>query len=289
MSEDKSRRGTTATLSTFTFSQADFLKLPDRQQEFALVMAQVHDDLRHAMNLFRRELNGLTDFDPGSPETSIVLHQYILSARILYGWTYEAWLVIAEYWHGLVRKSYPRNTGKPAEWVDTGLGLNTSLDSRISVEGKRAGDEIRSYFTAENFIKKIRDKFSFHYDGDKIRAEFAHLDEHDRHEFVAGEQRTNAFYSFTERIRSSAIVRTFGGEDAEHDVRRLFSEVMSPWALIQDFCHDAIFAILSQCNLRGRKFESRAVANPTQVRPIIFIDEDVIEGEADLAAKRQGK
>src|SRR5690348_12075190 len=181
------RKGAKSTaFSTFSFSQADFLKLPQRQQEFALVMAQVHDDLRHAMNLFRRELNGLTEFDPKSPETSIVLHQYVLSARILYGWTYEAWLIIAKYWHGLRLKRYPHDSRKPAEWVDTGNGLNVSLGARISAEGKRAGDELKAYFLAENPVKIIRDKFSFHYDGAKIRAEFAHLGEHDQHEFVAG-------------------------------------------------------------------------------------------------------
>ena len=94
--------------------------------------------------------------------------------------------------------------------------------------------------------------------------------------FVTGQHSGNLFYSFAEKIRMFAIAHSANAKDAVQAVRTVYDELIRVHGWIDDFVRAALPMIAKNCEIQSTSFDSEAVTDMSQIRPIVFIDEKTI-------------
>src|SRR4051794_11683433 len=167
------------------FSYAEFRKLPEEEQLFAVQLAQIANDLRHVFYLALAAENA-THF--GSPdERKLALHQLLFAVRLIHSTLSEGWRIINERWndHALAKTWYPR----------------------LCDEGRNALAYLREYFGKENLSRTIRNEFGFHYSVDPMWEAVRRLPGERPAEIIMGRRGNNVFYTFAEQVRALALLR----------------------------------------------------------------------------------
>jgi hypothetical protein len=230
-----------------------FRTLSRIERLFLLRFAHVHNDMRHIQQLVGTANNGIETLS--GIDQKIALHQHLFAVRLWCGALAEANDVIASGWNG--------------------SGLAARLHYLISAEAKTALRGFLDYFNRPNSIRTVRRQFAFHYDPNPIAQEDELLEEF-AFEFVTGIRSGNIFYDAAETIRSNALFRSVEPSDLLGAPRKLYGELIQMHDRFMTFSHSVFLAIVEEPHPTTAEFMSKAVSDPAQAYPIIFVDEDAV-------------
>jgi hypothetical protein len=242
----------------FTFSHDAFYQLPDEERIFWLQLAQIRNDLRAIdaiciplLNVVsaRRETKKYSE-----AEQWIALHQLTFAIRQLCGTLEEAHKVISKKWHG--------------------TSLNKRLSPVLNQKAKDALKAFNKYFSSQNLVTTIRQKFAHHFDSEILKGRLCSCPPGELHEFIAGQTYGNVFYKFAEDLRYHAIVRVTGETDLQNAVRRLYDEprhaVMHPF---EDFADDVLFKIAQGLDMKMEEVSVDSPIDPKMLQPFLLFPE----------------
>jgi hypothetical protein len=131
---------------------------------------------------------------------------------------------LCEGWE-LLRKAY----------IDTNIKL--SIEGKLSDETREAFRKLDEYFSRrKNIIDRIRNRFAFHYDPQKIKEQLSSIEETDKLEVYVAEKSSNMFYLMSETIANSAMLNTVQSGDYEAAAKRLAKEIVDVSLQFITFC-----------------------------------------------------
>jgi hypothetical protein len=141
----------------------------------------------------------------------------LIIERLLAGKLCEGW--------ALLRRAY----------IDTSVKL--SIEKNLSDETREAFGNLEEYFSKrDNIINKIRNRFAFHYDPQKVKEELSSLKETDKLEVCVAERSSNMFYSMSETIANSAMLDSVQSGDYDAAAGRLAKEILDISRQFITFC-----------------------------------------------------
>ena len=242
------------------FLHSAFSKLPEAQQLFFIRVCLISDDLRHLHHLML-QANVAINATKGT-EQLMALDQLIFALRIYYGTLNEAWEVVRTGWHG--------------------TQLARHLHSSLSLDAKKAFENLSRYFSHENLTTKIRNNFAFHFSDKPIKKALKQYPADAKDDFISGEDSANTYYKFAEQVRRHALVLETGDVDlADADkvngaVRKIYDEGLARFDDFTAFFDDVMVTIAKQLNATSEIFIPSLVGNIANATPILFIDSDSI-------------
>jgi hypothetical protein len=245
-------------LRQYSFSSAEFHKLPEEEQWFFVRLALISDDLRHIHHLI---LHARVTMKSAATEIEkmLALHQLIFALRTYYGTLNEAWRVV--------------HTG----WFAT--KLSQKLGASLPDKAQQALEALKRYFDHDNLTEKIRHNFAFHFPDEPIKEALDYRPaENDEDGFVAGDNCANIFYMFAENVRIRAMLLKIGGvnlndlEEVRSGVIKLYTDGLRVSDHFIAFANAVMVAIASGLNAKIDTFSSAAVTDFTTLTPVLFVD-----------------
>jgi hypothetical protein len=156
-------------LEKIHFKKNDLEKIPDNQRFFFIqainLLTEINVLNRVACSYLKTTENEIAD-------KSIYCHKIFISV-MLGGKLYEGWRIL--------EKNY------------FGQKVSQEIDSHLSETGKRALNGLKNYFASENLIKKIRQKYAFHYDIDELKKQYNDYRDDEPFELYWSEHMANVF------------------------------------------------------------------------------------------------
>jgi hypothetical protein len=244
------------------FSYAEFRKLPEDEQLFAVQLAQIANDLRHVFYLALAAENG-THF--GSPdERKLALHQLLFAVRLIHSTFHEGWKIINERWNGQVSAKtwYPR----------------------LSDKGRNALAYLTEYFGKENLSRRIQNGFGFHYPADTLRKPIEHLPAERPAEIITGKRSSNVFYTFAEQVRALGLLRAaeklpkpWDEKASKKEIEAAAIELCHAYRPVRNrfdaFINDLLIAILKPLQPKSERFSARQMTRLASTQPVLFVEE----------------
>ncbi len=138
-----------------------------------------------------------------------------------------------------------------------GTQLSKEDDEIHSEEGKDSLKSLKSYFSRENNVNKIRNQFAFHYDLKIIKNELSKLQESDKLEMILSEHQGNCLYSFSDAMVLSAILTSIDpniNPNNDQSVIKVIEQLIDEIVInvvkwFQGFGNDCILIIGKKLNL----------------------------------------
>jgi hypothetical protein len=252
-------------VTRLSFTAKEFNTLPRQERLFFVRLAHAYNDLRHIQQLVVRAIGSTKRYK--GIEQEIASHQMLYGLRQWYAALNEGWKILRSSWgkDGLGKKFYPKLT-----------------------IGKEAYDFLNRYFSHSNLIRKVRDRFAYHYESDHLIRLLGELTPESELHFITTQYGGNIFYNAAENIQNFALIAAAGEElgltestswtedVARQAIRKLYDEVCRISEKFNDLCNDILPLILKQCTLQRSALRSSAVSDPETCDSIIFIDEEAI-------------
>ncbi len=218
-----------------------------------LRFAHVHNDMRHIRQLVLVANNAANKLS--GIEYAIARHQHLFAIRLWCGALAEASDVVRSGWNG--------------------SGLAARLHTRIADDAKNALREFLGYFDKVNPIRTLRREFAFHYDPQPIARENA-LSANRSFEFVTGLRSGNIFYDSAEQMRVDAMFKAVDAQNPQAGATKLFRDLPRVHDWFMTFSHGVLLAIIDKCGGESKAITSDFVRDPTDVEPILFVDEEAM-------------
>lgn len=247
-----------------TFDHPDFLKLPEDDQLFFVLLAHVTDDLRHVFYLCVTAERGTRS--RSAEERKLAMHQLLFSVRSIYSILHEGWKVIDSMWNG--------------------RALGRTWNSRLSDDARQALAFLGKYFSQPNLCRTIRDNFGFHYLPDHLREPLAHIS-HPKDEIITGRRSANIFYSFAEEIRALALLQAtrppgagklWEENSSEQDIRAAVLSLYKDFRPVRDafdaFANNVLPLVVKSLPHRTEKFIPPRITKLRRMpSPVLFVEE----------------
>ena len=203
----------------------DFDKIPNEEQVLFVHLAQLTNTIEI--------LEKLVYFTRAKSQDEVMLHatitQQSLTMRLLSGVLWEGWQ--------LLNKSYFCN-------------LSKTFDSKLSGQGRSNLAKIKKYFSQDNIIKHIRNKFAFHYNPDEILTELSQIDPENKYILYLSKTHFNGLNYFAEELFGMSMLGSIsnivGSNDANVVHEKLFEDVLSLSQAFINFAGDCLRVILEK-------------------------------------------
>src|SRR4051794_38267701 len=246
------------------FSYAEFRKLPEEEQLFAVQLAQIANDLRH---VFYQALAAENATHFGSPdERKLALHQLLFAARLVHSTLTEGWRIINERWNG--------------------HALAKTWYLRLSDKGRNSLAYLGEYFVKENLSRTIQNGFGFHYPADPMWEGIQHLPGEQPAEIIMGERSGNVFYTFAEQVRALALLQAVQKRQAPNvwdekaskkEIEAAAIDLCHAYRSVRDafdaFISDFFVTILQSLQPKSERFSPRETTRLAITRPVLFVEE----------------
>ncbi|GAI02483.1 unnamed protein product, partial [marine sediment metagenome] len=111
---------------------------------------------------------------------------------------------------------------------------------------KEALSNIKKYFGKNNFIKKIRNNYAFHYSkesSEKMIKQIANAPELEIFEIYLSEEIGNCFYSIAHDLLNSSILEDIDSNNWPKAMDKFFQEIMDVTKWFLNFSQDCILVI----------------------------------------------
>ena len=153
--------------------------------------------------------------------------QALFFYRILTGILYEGWkIIIRKEYETVVRKYY------------------CSFDDKA----KNCFKEIERYFKKKgNLIKKVRNKFAYHYDFRRVRGSWRSLKDSEQLDMFIAKEHGNCRYTASDKIIAKAILDSTRKEDMESALETFISEIQRLVSMFVDFGGECILVFARRC------------------------------------------
>ena len=214
------------------FLKSDLLEIPEQERIFFLLAGQVDNDL-NILNKLSIMCMGQSD-SPYDPINKANLYQGLAIITMLVGKIYEGWKLI-----------------------DTQL-LGTDLyeKHRAMLSGRaiKTITALEYYFSGNNLINMVRQKYAFHYDHKKFKEGFDHMPDDSELFIYTGEYYAYNFYY------ASAVATYYGilkmiDDDEKEAMRKLFGELRGISGCWLQFIGEYLYVILDKYLLKKGKLQ----------------------------------
>jgi hypothetical protein len=198
-------------IKKMTFFKNDIEVIDKNERDFLIGAAHISNEINVLSKLFQWMISKPTN----EIERRVMLTQGLMLGRILNGKLYESWQYLKKAFFGAqVSKVYC-----------------PILDE----EASKALNELKSYFSSENIIGTIRNKFSFHYDPIQFGAGFDALDPDVPLEIFLGEQNANTIFAFSDDIVGRGLVDSINPDDKAKAMENFMNDTSKISGLILIF------------------------------------------------------
>jgi hypothetical protein len=147
--------------------------------------------------------------------------QLMFIIKLLAGLLFEGWLVL--------QKDY------------FGAKLSKEYDELLTDIGKESIQKIKRYFSRDNYIDLIRNKFAFHYDSVEIKNDMHKLLRGEELELYLAEDHANCLNFMAHVITNNALLRRIDEKDPWNSIDIIFKDVLSIARYFLDFIGDIFF------------------------------------------------
>lgn len=132
--------------------------------------------------------------------------------------------------------------------------LSQRYHDKLSTNTQEELKKLRQYFAKKNFVSELRNKFSFHYDRNKIQEGLNILKPTENIEILLPDRNGSSFCAQASTVVSASILNTICSNDFPSALKMLYDELLHNvhfW--INDFCNNYCALICEKCGVANRE------------------------------------
>lgn len=209
-------------LTIFKISREQFNRIPESEQIFILQLCNLLNDLNilQKLALFSNNKNTtISEFENKAQNAQTFFVFTILAGKLWEGWQ----MVYKDFYSKGLRQEY--------------------FDA-LPEEGREALNFLGKYFSEQNIIYKIRNKFAFHYGSEEIKEELkANKDEN--FELILSEFTGNCLFYFANTIVGSAIISE-ADQDPQVAMNKVIGDILGISKKFQIFLNHAMVVAMEK-------------------------------------------
>lgn len=247
-------------LYKLSFLNSEFLKIPEEERVFIILLANARNDIRHLGILIHGAAKGLDD--AASNEKGIAQHHFDHLIRLFASTLHEAWCIINIHWNGMKigKIRYPE----------------------LSSEGKKAIKFLSKYFENQHTeLTRIRNKLGFHYDTETAKPYIKDFCEQTELIILTGHNQTNHFFLFSELVRTPPIynIRVKEVETAIPDkIRKVRDEMTKVMCNFNTFTDEYLVPIIHKMKPKTETVIVSEGLNPKTHPAVVIVADEYTEG-----------
>jgi len=142
-----------------------------------------------------------------------------------------------------------------------GQKLSQRYDSLLSRDGRKKLGNLKKYFNGDNLVYTIRNKYTFHYEREKIEKQIETFSQDEVLCLILAEHYANNLYVFSDDIVNSSILDEINSENHQDATDTLIKEiVLNVCNEFQSFGYDLIRLIIEKLGLNSEEGEQIEIA-----------------------------
>ena len=198
------------TLCHFKISAEQLNSMPESERVALVLLCHAANELAVLGKMFHFCTNFEVDDEGVLADAQNT--QSLLMGRLLTGKLYEFWK--------LLDKAYFCKDGPSKKYAQL-----------LDPDAKDALDQIKKYFSGNNLIKTVRQKFAFHYSPDQIKNGFRQIVENDPLDVYLSSSNFNSLYAFAETIAGRSLLEAINPGNHREAFEQLIRETsdVSGW------------------------------------------------------------
>ena len=201
-------------IQTYTISKQALMDMPAKERDFFLLAGHFANEIIFLSKLLIITRNQASEKIPEKAE----LTQALFVHKTLAGKLYEGWQMILKYYFG--------------------TAISKDYHELLEKDAQEAIKQMKRYFSKGNFIKKVRNSYSFHYDPDKIERTLNEMEDGDELDMYIAEQHINSLYYIAESIINKAMLHELEPNDLRSSFDKLFQDIVEVHGLLLTFLNN---------------------------------------------------
>lgn len=166
--------------------------------------------------------------------------QSLLISRLTAGKMWEGW--------ELLKKSFFKIDSNTPKYL-------ISIDADLSIEGKTAFAELKTYFKKDGLFDVLRNQFAFHYTAGNLKKQFPDIKDIDKLRILVTEK-DEPFSIFSEEIMLKTILNKIDKTDHEKAFEKLIEDVMRVTRAFRFFCADCLIVMIQRYKLNSSQIKT---------------------------------
>ena len=212
-------------LTIFKISREQFNRIPEVEQIFILQLSTFLNDINVLQKLALFSTNkkpNVGEFENKAQNAQAFFVFTILAGKLCEGWK-------------MIRNDF------------LSKGLRQEYSDLLPEDSRDALSYLEKYFCEQNILRKIRNKFAFHYDSKVIKKELeANKDEN--FELILSEFAGNSLFYFANTIVGSAILSA-AEQDTQEAMNAMLGEIIETSKKFQLFLNDAMVVAMEKYDI----------------------------------------
>jgi len=217
----------------------DLSHIPEKEQILFFQIGNMLNEINmlHKITYFCNK-TGLTEIEnKGQIAQSFFFHS------ILVGKLWECWEAFRKpFFNGVMSKEYEQS---------------------LSAEANENLEKLKRDFGKKQWIGKVRNKFSFHYDREKLQEQIKGMPEDELLEIYLSDTSGNSLYYFSSIIHLKSILESIDKFDDHEAIRRYLSETLAVADRLVEFFEHFLVALTKK--YLDLKFEEDEILDPPRI------------------------
>lgn len=191
-------------LHGWNIGKAKFEKIPEPERTLIIGLGHIENEV----NVLQKMLYW-TSPSQHDPDVFKRAHstQAVTVAKLLAGKLWEAWQFIQHaYFASRVSADY---------------------DNTLNKDGREALTNLKKYFSRNNMVSLVRNKFAFHYSADQIRQGFSLPPDTDEWQVVLSKAAGNSLYYLSDLVANYAMLNCIDPKDHRKAMDHLLKEMIN--------------------------------------------------------------
>ena len=201
-------------IQTYTISKQALMDMPAKERDFFLLAGHFANEV-----IFLSKLSVITE-DQASEKipAKAQLTQALFVHKTIAGKLYEGRQMIQKYYFG--------------------TEISKVYNELLEKDAQEAIKQVNRYFGNRNFISKVRNSYSFHYDPDKIERTLNEMEDGDELDMYIAEQHINSLYYFAESVINKTMLHELEPNDLQSSFDKLYKDIVEVHRLLLTFIHN---------------------------------------------------
>ncbi len=220
-----------------------FEKMPEKDRVLFIVFGTILNEiniLHKIMYLFNKDV-------VSEVERRAQITQRLFFQTLLVGKLWECWQCLqSTFFRGRVAKEY---------------------ENRLNKEGTESLDFLKSYFSKNSWMSKVRNWFSFHYDRKQVVNQLEQMPEDEVLENYLSEAQGNCLYSASFLLYARGIAATIDPENATRGIETYMAETLEVAGKTIIFLNEMLLVIAKQY-LPDLKYDEQEIADPPRLSEV---------------------
>ena len=201
-------------IQTYTISKQALMDMPAKERDFLLLAGHFANEV-----IFLSKLSVITE-DQTSEKipAKAQLTQALFVHKTLAGKLYEGRQMIKKYYFG--------------------TAISKVYHELLEKDAQEAIKQVNRYFSNKNFISKVRNSYSFHYDPAKIERTLNEMEDGDELDMYIAEQHINSLYYFAESVINKTMLHELEPNDLQSSFDKFHKDIVKVHRLLLTFIHN---------------------------------------------------